>query len=183
MASLAYLTAHTATGDCLLPNQQGIWSRRIRQSHPDLAVDCWVRTSSLDEDLAHCLQQYQSQGGKLKETAPEFLDKFIKHDGGALLDKRVHPSAYGHSCTYFFNETQRNDVHEYEKMTCELLNDGCNCCGALQSPPFRDGAKWRTPDRGQYKEIQLWDLPHGYVPGSLTELKAKASRLRARSIG
>ena len=67
--------------------RQGAWSRRIRRQHPDLAVDCWVRTGSLDRDIARCMQMYEAQGGTLKPSAADFLEDFLEHgkDGRLVL--------------------------------------------------------------------------------------------------
>jgi hypothetical protein len=44
----------------------GEYSRRVAASVPDMAVDCWVRTSHAEEDLQRCLAQYAAQGGRVE---------------------------------------------------------------------------------------------------------------------
>ena len=129
---------------------QGLYSRRLQRSHPDLAVDCWVRTATLDRDLARCLQQYAAQGGALRKGAAESLEAFLSGDEGdrALLEERVHPSTYAHPCEWFFgaNTTQRAAINPEDEPACGLIEGGCDCCGSLPSPPIGEGARW--PRRG-----------------------------------
>ena len=142
---------------------QGLYSRRLQRSHPDLAVDCWVRTASLDRDMARCLQQYAAQGGALKPGAAESLEAFLSGDEGdrALLEERVHPSTYAHPCEWFFgNATQRAAVTDADAMVCGLIEGGCDCCGSLPSPPIRDGARWRGGFDLKAPDWDFWNLPH-----------------------
>ena len=141
---------HCSCRECVISARQGAWSRRIRRQHPDLAVDCWVRTGSLDRDMARCLKMYEAQGGTLKPSAAEYLDDFLEHgdDGEEMLKQRVHPSEYDHPCEWFFgaDSTQRASINEVDEPVCALIEGGCDCCGSLPYPPIADGLEW--PDDG-----------------------------------
>ena len=160
---------------------KGTWSRRIRRSHPDLAVDCWVRTTALDEDLASCLRQFRQQGGRLRPEASEFLDRFVsdRGDGKTLIEKRVHPSTYEHSCEHFYNATQREEVKVYDKMACDILEGGCDCCGSLPEKPVREDARWTTrfdAEVGMRRDPELyWNLPNGPAFVETTKTAARES--------
>ena len=124
---------------CMSPRDfghQGIWSRRIYNSHPDMAVDCWVRTDPLDADLALCLQRFQDQGGELNPEATAYLEEFLGMDGEtASRDMRVHPSTYERPCEYFFplGSAERAAINEVGEPACSLLAGGCDCCIAAVS--------------------------------------------------
>ena len=131
---------------------QGIWSRRIYNSHPDMAVDCWVRTDTLDADLALCLQRFQEQGGELNPEATAYLEEFLSMDGEtASRDKRVHPSTYERPCEYFFplGSAERAAINEVDEPACSLVAGGCDCCTPLPYPPIADGTKWPNPYQGE----------------------------------
>ena len=126
---------------------RGIWSSRLRRSHEDLAVDCWVRTSSLDADLARCLRLYEAQGGELLPEAEAFLSASPGGDAGGdgaveLLEERVHPSVYDRPCEYFFPAGSAERAAILEEPACSVIEGGCDCCGALPYPPIADGARW-----------------------------------------
>ena len=122
----------------------GLYSLRARNSLPDMAVDCWVRTENEVDDLARCLMQFAVNGGELANGARGALDE----GGEAALrelmaaKKQPHPSEHL-GCDYYFGEEQmRRLVQEADADICAVLDGSCQCCGGNRAPPIRDGAQW-----------------------------------------
>lgn len=125
--------------DVWLNHTAGIYSERVYNSHPDLAVDCWVRTPTADADLVACVHRFWAQGGMKALTATATLSKYDAT--GSLLDARVHPSEHG-ACENYITANIYDRVLARDQRLCDVLNGGCTCCGKMRMPPIYAGASW-----------------------------------------
>ena len=103
---------------------------------PDVEVDCWVRTSHTDADLARCLRRFQNEGGVLSEAADAILGDV--DGGGSFLDERPNAYAHGSTCSErFADPALRAAVFEADATLVDLFA-GEACCGTLPQPPISD---------------------------------------------
>lgn len=124
---------------------RGAYTTRLRRAFPEtMAVDCWLRTSHLDGDLARCVRAFAAQGGALPANASAAL---VRAERGAPEPYGVPPldpsSASNLTCRAYFPGGVDSSA---DAAGCAALVGGCtSCCGDMPYfPPF-DNDRWFAP--------------------------------------
>lgn len=119
----------------------GCLTLRVFASLPDMAVDCWVRTDALFEDMRLCLRAYGAQGGTLLPGWEGALRNATAREAGGDSAAARNANASPHApCDYYYatKPEHRALVERQDAGVCALLG-GCRCCGQLRPGVLGEG--------------------------------------------